>query len=62
MRTSSGLSWASYALITLVAALVAVADGDEGFGWTFVLGHFLLGWILMAGFAQLGKILFRRSR
>ncbi|MFB9061268.1 MULTISPECIES: hypothetical protein [Sphingobium] len=62
MRTNSGLSWASYALITIIAAFVAVVGGDDGYGWTFVLGHFAVAWILMAAFALIGKVMFRRPQ
>ncbi|APL96015.1 hypothetical protein EWH08_15865 [Sphingobium indicum] len=60
MRTNSGLGSTSYAIITAIAALVAATGGDEGYGWPFILGHFLVAWILIAAFAHLGKTIFRR--
>ena len=59
MRTGSALGRLSWVAITIVAAVVAVAGGDEGHGWPFVLGHFLVAWILTAAFAQFGKFIFR---
>ncbi|BAI97459.1 hypothetical protein SJA_C1-26250 [Sphingobium indicum UT26S] len=41
---------------------MAVVGGDDGYGWTFVLGHFAVAWILMAAFALIGKVMFRRPQ
>ncbi|KEQ52147.1 hypothetical protein [Sphingobium chlorophenolicum] len=60
MQTNYRLGRASYAIITAIAALVAATGGDEGYGWPFILGHFLVAWIVIAAFAHLGKILYRR--
>lgn len=56
------LSRASYAIITILASLITVIGGDEGFGWPFILGHFVVAWVLIVAFAWMGKVLFRRHQ
>jgi hypothetical protein len=62
MRKTSGFHGFSYAIITLVAALIAGMNHDEGYGWAFLIGHFLIAWIVIAAFAMIGKRISRKYR
>lgn len=56
MKGRVRLSRISYALVTLAAAITAVMAGDQGYGWPFVVVHFIIAWIVIAAFAVLGKV------
>lgn len=56
MRGRVRLSRISYALVTFAAAISAVIAGDQGYGWPFVVVHFIIAWIVIAAFAVLGKV------
>lgn len=56
MKGRVRLSRISYALVTLAAAITAVMAGDQGYGWPFVVVHFVIAWIVIAAFAVLGKV------
>lgn len=60
MRKISGLHRISYAIITLAAAAIARVNHDEGYGWPFLIGHFLIAWIIIAAFAMAGKRITKR--
>ncbi|WP_242127288.1 hypothetical protein [Sphingobium sp. Sx8-8] len=62
MRKTSGLRRSSYAIITLCAALIAGVNHDESHGWPFLIGHFLIAWIIIAAFAMAGKGIARKYR
>ena len=62
MRKISGLHPFSYAIITLAAAVIAGMNHNEGYGWPFLIGHFLIAWIIIAAFAVVGKRIARKYR
>lgn len=62
MRKTSGLHRTSYAIITLAAAVIAGMNHNEGEGWPFLIGHFLIAWIVIAAFATAGKRIARKYR
>ncbi len=56
MKGRVRLSRISLAFVTLAAAIAAVMAGDQGYGWPFVVVHFIIAWIVIAAFAVLGKV------
>ena len=56
MKSRVRLSRIALSLVTFAAAVTAVMAGDQGYGWPFVVLHFILAWIVIAAFAVLGKV------
>lgn len=54
------LTNAALVLITIAALIMALAAGDQGYGWLFVVVHFVMASMIIAAFAMLGKAMMGR--
>ena len=58
MNVRFRLTRTALVLITIAASAIALISGDQGHGWFFVAGHFIIAWAFMVAFAMLGKAMF----